>query len=136
MHRAIAFAILFTVLPATAWAACSRSDLAGRYTLSAETRADLGTFWTTCDLVIAADGSVESGTACVQRDAAGASAQATVDGGKIRLWRSCRVTGRIVIAGYKSVVTKARMSRDKQTVSGKGRNPDDRSTIKFSAERL
>lgn len=136
MRRAIALAIVLSALPAAAWAGCRSSDLEGRYALSAETRSDLGTFETTCELRVAADGSVVPGTVCVQRDAEGALAEGTVDGGAIKLWRSCRVTGRIVIAGFESVVTKARMTRDKQTVKGRGRNTIDRSKIRFTATRL
>lgn len=135
MHRAITLAIILSLLPAAASARCRNGDLEGRYALSAETRGDLGTFWTICELQIGADGTIQPGTNCLQRDAEGAEAQAKVDGGTISVRRSCRISGSIVIAGYESVVIKARMTRDKSIVKGKAENPHDGSEVRFSAER-
>lgn len=136
MRQVTALAFVLSLLPALAQAACLERDLEGTYTLTSETRGVLGTFWTTCEIRIAADGSVRPGTACVQRDVAGTAASATVDGGAIVLARSCKITGNLSIAGYESVVTSARVSRDMRTVEGEGFNAADGSTIIFSASRV
>lgn len=137
-NRAVTAALILSLapLPALAKGACRDSDLAGSYTLSAETSGTQGTFWTTCALEIGADGRVAAGTACVQRDQAGTEAAATVNGGAIALARSCKVTGSLVIAGFESVVVKARMSRDKRRVEGQAANPHDGSSVIFTAARL
>lgn len=135
MIRIVRLAIVLSLLPISAEAACRSSDLAGTYDLRAETQSPFGTYWTTCDIRIARDGTIRPGTSCVQRDADGNEAQASVDGGAITLERSCRITGHITIAGYRSLVTEARMLRNKETVDGIGTNPHDGSAVTFTAQK-
>ena len=136
--RAIRTACLVTAiltLPATAWGACRDRDLEGTFDLRAESTGDYGTVTTVCEIAVGRNGTVSGGAACQLETNDGTEAEAKVDGGEIDVSRSCRVTGRILIDGYPSVITHARMSVDKNRVTGSGTNAHDGSALTFTATR-
>ena len=133
--RATGLVIALFVFPASAWGGCRDRDLEGTYALTAESTGVYGTITTTCEIAVNRDGKVRSGAACRQRDRDGLEAEARLDGGEMSVSRSCRVTGQVMIDGYPSVITEARMSGDKNKVTGKGTNAVDGSPLTFTATR-
>ena len=132
--HATALVVAFLILPTSAWAACRDHDLEGTYDLKAESSGAFGTVTTTCEIAVTRNGTVQGGADCKLSNY-GVEAVARVDGGEISISRSCRVTGQIVFDGYPSVITKARMSRDKNRVTGAGTNALDGSPLTFTATR-
>ena len=132
---AASFAIVALALPGTAWSICRGPDLAGTFTVSAKSSGGYGTVETTCEIVVAQDGTVESGAVCRSASSKGGVTEAKVDGGRFDISRACVVRGQIVIDGNSSLVTFARMDRAKKKVYGTGTNVVDGSPLSFTAIR-
>lgn len=133
--RTAGLVVVLFALPASAWGACRDRDLAGTYDLRADSTSDRGIVTTTCEIGVTRNGTVRAGADCRHKTQDGVETEAKVDGGEIDISRRCRVTGQIVIDGYPSVITRARMTRDKERVTGAGTNSLDGSPVTFSATR-
>ena len=133
--RTAGLVVVLFALPASAWGACRDRDLAGTYDLRADSNRDQGIVTTTCEIGVTSNGTVQAGADCRLKTQDGAEIEAKVDGGDIDISRRCRVTGQIVIDGYPSVITRARMTSDKERVTGAGTNALDGSPVTFSATR-
>jgi hypothetical protein len=127
--------LVLLILPASASAACRSRDLEGTFDLTAESTGVYGTITTTCEIAVGRDGTVQGGAVCQQKDQGGTQVEAHLDGGAVNVSRRCRVTGQVTIDGYATSITEARLSRDRNTVSGKGTNAVDGSPLTFTATR-
>ena len=123
------------ILPASAWGTCRSRDLEGTFDLTAESTGVYGTITTTCEIAVGQDGTVQGGAACQQKDQGGTQVEAHLDGGAVTISRRCRVTGQVTIDGFATEITEASLSRDKNTVTGKGTNAVDGSPLTFTATR-
>ena len=133
--RVLRLVVVLLGLPASAWAACGERDLEGTWDLKAESDGEMGHLTMTCEVNVSGSGEVQSGTDCTQKSSEGLEVQTKVDGGEITLSRRCRATGQILIGGFETTITEARMNRTKNQVVGAGQNVVDGAAVSFTATR-
>ena len=121
MRTVVAAALILAWAPGAAWAACKGSNIAGTYQLFAASQATDNVLWTECKIKVRSNGSVQSGTGCEQQDIFGRNRSGPIDGGKLKVKKSCEVTGNVQIIGGKNTISKAWMSRNKDIIEGVGK---------------
>jgi hypothetical protein len=113
----IVIGVLGLLASAPAVAGCKSKDLAGRWDLYA-IGAEYGVFWSHCSLTVARNGSLRRGTKCSYSD----GTRTTVDGGRLRVNSSCRVSGyleeRLGSSRARVDVAQATMDRAKRMIVG------------------
>ncbi|MDH3475646.1 MAG: hypothetical protein OEM59_18355 [Rhodospirillales bacterium] len=117
------FGSLILLAPSQASAACTKADRAGSwkfYSMWSEGKDQQG--WTKCDLTVDRDGVVGSGTFCEKDASKGDDRTLKVRGGNIGISKNCRVTGAFKIGTCKATISRARITKDKWTVNGIGKD--------------
>jgi FlaG/FlaF family flagellin (archaellin) len=119
----------------SAHAACTQSNLAGRFMAYASTSDRV----THCSIRIKANGSLVAGTPCRQILNGGQTINATIKSGQLSAANTCRVTGNLVLqSGGQSLTVRiidAQANRDKNSLSGVGIDTAN-FTFMFSAQRI
>ena len=107
--------------PRIAWAACAKGELAGKYELHifASTARGNAT-WTRCAMTVKASGTLKTGTSC-SNDRGG---EGMITGGKLKLRRSCAVSGTIEIDSADAVLDHGIMNRENTALSALGHTDD------------
>jgi hypothetical protein len=103
-----------------AGAACSQSDATGTWNVYIGGGGDSGMWWERCELKIAADGTIKSGTYC--HDDTGF--RSTVVGGRLSLATSCVGNGTLKLkrgtTAVNNYIRHGTMDRGKTTFAGVG----------------
>lgn len=124
-----------------ALAACTQSDLAGRYQVYVSRSGLDGGGWTYCTAKVDSSGAIASDTKCISRDESGAESKEAVKGGSLTAAGSCRVSGKIKATGCGNVFTNnwltfsnAFLSKSKDTIAGVGQDCEGKALL-FTAVR-
>lgn len=124
-------ALIGVVGSGQAWAACTQSDLTGRFQVYVDRAGPEGGGWSYCRIRVDSNGDIRIGTNCTDLDETGRQVTGTVQGGRLTTASSCRVKGEIdaSVCGNARVadwisLSNAFFSRDKDTIVGVGEDCD------------
>jgi len=108
--------------PQVAQAACGKKNLAGKYELYlfASTAGGNAT-WTRCVLSVSASGALKTGTACSNDR----GDEGEITGGKLKIRKSCAVSGSIEIDSADAILDHGIMNSEKNAFSALGRTDND-----------
>ena len=129
LFAAIIAGVLTTPFPA--WAGCASGDLFGLYQIYASS-VDTGEYgWSRCDLIVRSNGTIKSGTTCVDLD----GGTDTITGGTLFINKTCRVTGTITTTDGTSVIDHARFDLARAILVGVGHDVVGGDSFTFTALR-
>ena len=104
-------------IPAQAWAACSTSDLGGTWQVYVLLTTDFaGSETVRCVFKLKKDGTVRDAGSCSFDD----GSKKSVDGGSIKISKTCTMKGSVNITDDLLAVGHAKMAKDKNHFSGIG----------------